>query len=397
MRVTDRPTGPLRPNQQRVLDALARADGLRRSDLVRQLGLPKATIAGLVDDLIARGQVIESTPQPGSGAGRPARSLTLAGPTPAIGALVWSTGLLRVAVVTLAGAVRAERTVSMTPQDDIDGLLDPALALLAEVAAQAGTPVEALSAVALGVPAPFRRGVGMPAPLGPASGTVHGRRSQYVPWLRDDPAGVLSSRTGVPALVENDANLGALGEHRFGAGRDADSMVYIKLGNFTMGAGLIINGQLHRGVTGYAGELAHVQVTEGGMLCVCGGRGCLINEVGQGLLRLVQPAYAHPVTFDAILDLAIQGDPGSQRILRDLGRSIGRPLADLCSWLNPAAIVVDGTVGPAGGYIIEGLNETISRYAAPSTTEAVRLLPGALGAHADLLGAVALVHSEHPH
>jgi predicted NBD/HSP70 family sugar kinase len=383
------PAAALRPNQQRLLAVLGRHDRLRRSELALLLDLPKATVAGLVDDLLARGLVIENTPESGSGAGRPARSVSLAGRPPAAGVLVWSTDLLRVAVASLTGRILAERTVPMAPQEEIDGLLDPGLRLLRAAARDADLRIGDLATVVLGVPTPFQRGVGMPVPASPPGGRGH-----YVGWLRADPATELSKRAGTQATVENDANLGALGEYTFGAGQGLDSLVYLKLGNRSMGAGLIINGRLHRGVTGFAGELAHIQVHNDGVLCVCGGRGCLIHDVGPGLARLVEPAYDGPISFDQMLDLAEQGDPGLRRILGDLGRTIGRPLADLCSMLNPAAIVVDGVLGPAGGYIIEGIREAVTRHAAPTAADAVRILPGTLGAHADLLGAVALARDD---
>jgi len=387
----------LRGNHQRILGALGRSTGLSRGDLAEQLGLPKATVAGLVDELIGRGLVSEGElrTRPGA-AGRPARLVTLTGPPPSVGVLVWSAGLLRVAVASLAGELRAEHTIEMAPQGELDGLLEPGLRLLRRAAKEAGTTVAELANVVLGVPAPFQRGVGMAVPV-PTPAPMSSRRSQYVPWLRADPAGELARRTGTTATVENDANLGALGESVFGAGRGLDSLVYIKLGRASMGAGLIINGRLHRGASGFAGELAHIQVHDGGVLCACGGRGCLINDIGPGLAGLVAPAYPGPLTFEDMLTRADEGDPGLRRVLGDLGRTIGRPLADLCTMLNPAAIVVDGAVGPAGRYIIEGLREMVSRHAAPVTADAVRIVPGELGAHADLLGAVALVRDEQDH
>ncbi|MEV6967784.1 ROK family protein [Hamadaea sp. NPDC051192] len=381
----------LRPSHRRILTELSHAERLRRSDLSRRLDLPKATVAGLVEDLITRGLVVESEPSPAGGAGRPPRTLALAGPPPAVGVLVWSTGLLRVAVATLLGDIVAERTAPMTPQQDIDGLLDPGLTMLREAADEAKAPIGGLTRLVLGVPAPYQRGVGMPVrPTGGPTG-------QYVGWLRDNPGEALSRRSGTATVVENDANLGALGEHAFGAGQGLDSLVYLKLGPRSIGAGLIINGRLHRGANGFAGELAHIQIRDDGVLCACGGRGCLIDEIGPGLTRVLAPAHPEPLTFETMLNLAAEGDVGLRRILGDVGRVIGRPLADLCTLLNPDAIVIDGSIGPAGTYLIDGLAEQVVRYAAPTTAAAVRIVPGALGSQADLLGAVALIRDEQDH
>jgi predicted NBD/HSP70 family sugar kinase len=368
---------------------LARDDGLSRAALARRLLLPKATVTDVVNDLIARGLVAETAAPAASGAGRPAHTLALTGPAPAIGVAVWSTGLLRVAIATLSGRILTDDITVLDPGSPRGALLEPAIEIVETAATAAGYDVNALSAVVLGVPAPFQRGVGLPVRR-PADGSP----GVFAGWLHNDPASELGRRLGTPVFVENDANLGALGEYEFGAGRDRHSLVYVKLGEHSVGAGLIVNGWLHRGVSGFAGELAHIQVDDDGPLCGCGGRGCLIQVIGTGLIETVQPAYEQTLTYPRMLKLAADGDVGMRRILGDLGRSIGRPLADVTTMLNPAAIVVDGTIGDAGVHIIDGMTEQIARHAAPAAAEAVSIVAGSLGERADLLGAVALMHHE---
>jgi predicted NBD/HSP70 family sugar kinase len=197
------------------------------------------------------------------------------------------------------------------------------------------------------------------------------------------------------ALVENDANLGALGEATFGAGRGIDTFLYVKLAR-NVGAGLIVGGRLHRGATGYAGELGHVQVRDDGPLCACGGRGCLHALLGDALVQAVQPAYERALTFRDVLDLAANGESGPRRVLEDTGRTLGRPLADFATLFNPEAIVVDGSFAPAVGYVIAGIRASLERYAAPVAGAAVSVISGALGDDADLLGAAALARQVVP-
>jgi predicted NBD/HSP70 family sugar kinase len=191
-----------------------------------------------------------------------------------------------------------------------------------------------------------------------------------------------------------DANLGALGEYVFGAGRGKPHQIYLKLGRHSFGTGLIFGGRLHRGTTGFAGELAHVQVRNDGPMCTCGGRGCLIQTVSTEMIDLAQPAYEQPLTLATMLSLAEAGDIGLQRLLGDLGRSIGRPLADACTLLNPDLFVLDGSIGPAGHHIFSGITETIDRYATPATSAAARVVMGVLETNAEVLGAVVLVRQE---
>jgi len=152
-------------------------------------------------------------------------------------------------------------------------------------------------------------------------------------------------------------------------------------------------GKLHRGATGFAGELGHVQVSDDGPLCACGGRGCLHGILGDALVRAVQPAYDRPLTFRDVLDLAAGGDSGPRRVLEDLGRTIGRPLADFATLFNPGAIIVDGGFAPAAEYLVAGIREAVDRYAAPVAARAVSVLAGVLGDDVELLGAVALARS----
>ncbi len=382
----------VKPNERRIRAWLARAGEASRTELARELDLPKATVAGVVADLIERGIVAEgaSAQRPAGAPGRPAHVLTLTGPPPAIAVLTWSADMLRVTIATLPGQVLAEHTSAAGPAMSPPAVVDLALRSLATATLTAGRDPAPLAAIVLSVPAPVPQGAGAPGPA-----TAGGRRWGRGPgWLNESLADELARRTGTTALVENDANLGALGEYVFGAGRGQPHQIYLKLGRHSVGTGLILGGRLHRGTTGFAGELAHVQVRDNGPMCTCGGRGCLIQTVGTELIGLAQPAYEQPLTFASMLSLAEAGDVGLQRLLGDLGRSIGRPLADACTLLNPDLFVLDGSIGPAGEHIFRGITETIDRYGNPATSTAARVVMGTLGANAEVLGAVVLVQQE---
>jgi predicted NBD/HSP70 family sugar kinase len=370
----------LRPPHRRVLAEIAIRDEISRNDLTAELELPRATVTSLVRELIARGLVITRETTGTGRRGRPAEILALAGPATVIGVLSPAADGLRVAVATVSGRILAAET---HPISKADFRVDTATGLLGAVASRAGYALGEMSRVVLSIPAPYQRGVGSLA--------RHG--TSYAAWSPVDPAAELAALTGTRVLVENDANLGALGEHRFGAGRGRQSMVYIMLGEHSVGAGLIVNGGLHRGATGFAGELAHIQIRDDGPLCSCGGRGCLIHA-GASLLRSAQSAYDEQLTYPRILALADAGEPGPSRLLGDFGRAVGRPLADTTTILNPEVIVVGGATGAGGRLIVDGIREAVNRYASPPAAEAVAVVPGETGEHADLLGAVALARTE---
>jgi len=411
--------GALSRNRQRVLEALARCPGLTRSDLAHQLGIPKGTVSGVVDSLVRSGRVIEQPPEPPAQArpGRPAKRLVLEGPVPVLGAVVLSGGYLSAAALSYAGHVLSRATARLSRATSEAGMTAPALALLSGVLGGARLHKHQLKVVVVGVPAPIQPGSGVPRPgraaqvdsrpggdeatgrqglghdealAGEGGPPAAGRpRPAFFTWLGTDPAQEVGERLGVPAVSENDANLGALGEAAFGAGQGLDSFVYLKLVG-QVGAGIVAGGRLHRGASGFAGELGHLHVRDDGPLCPCGGRGCLSHLLGDALVEAVQPAYDRPLSFRDVLDLAAAGEAGPRRVLEDLGRTIGRPLADFVTLFNPEAVIVDGSLGPAGGHVASGIQEMIGRFAAPSAARAVEVIAGGLAADADLLGAVAL-------
>jgi predicted NBD/HSP70 family sugar kinase len=194
--------------------------------------------------------------------------------------------------------------------------------------------------------------------------------------------------------MDNDANLGALGELTYGAGVGARDLVYVKVAS-GVGAGLIFGGRLHRGSTGIAGELGHVMVVPEGEVCMCGNRGCLETvAAAPALLKLLGRSRDEELSTETMLALAAEGDPGARRVLADAGRAIGRALADLCNCINPERVVVGGELGAAATPLLEGIRESIQRWALPATAEATAVVPGVLGPRAELLGSLAQVISD---
>lgn len=400
------------PRESDLLRLLGHSAGLTRAELSRHLSLSKATVSAMVGGLLARGAVEESVPSGSQGAvGRPGTLVRLSGPDRTFAVLQWSADALRVVLRDFAGTTLVDRSVSL-----------PAELVLADLVAAADTELTAAHRVAgrdpglttgavLALSAPFQPGVGMPRPHWftdtdpadtypadtesasdtPATGQGGAPMWAYARWLATDPVPALRERLGVPVLAENDANLAALGEAVAGAGRGHGSLAYVKLGACAIGMGLVLDGRIHRGASGFAGELAHIQIDPNGPLCHCGGRGCLRGLLGEALLDAVRPAYDRPITFADVLDLAVAGERGPMRILDDLGRTLGMALADFCTLLNPSAIIIDGGLGAAGPLVAAGVEDSVHRRSAPHAARAVRILCGTLGSDAEPHGAHALL------
>ncbi len=388
----------LRPTEQRVIAVLRRHHRLSRAELAEITGLPRATVVSTVTSLLRRGLLLEHAepnqrPRP---VGRPGTVLSLAHPDGVIGVVTFAHSSTALALCRYDGTVVARRALEIVRTASLDAVVAAVRSGLDQLAE--ASDAGPISVAVVGVPLPFQpgRGTRHPRPLTGELLSTFPTLHPFPAWLLGDPSAVLADSLGVPAIAENDANLGALGEARYGAGRGRRAVIYVAVHD-GVGAGLVLDGTLYRGATGIAGELGHVSVHDNGRLCVCGNRGCLItmHKHGPLLTGEIEAAYGHPVTAADLQSLTTEGDVGVLRLLTDMGRAIGRPLADLAAVLNPDAIVVDATLGSATQPVVDGVRETIARRTPPMINEAITVLPGQLGDSAQLLGAVALAREAH--
>ncbi len=150
---------------------------------------------------------------------------------------------------------------------------------------------------------------------------------------------------GAPACaveIGNDANLGAVAEHRFGVAQGVDDVVYVMVSD-GVGAGLVLDGRLYEGAVGGAGELGHVTVVPGGYVCRCGNRGCLETVAGaRALITALTLTHGGDTTPADIVRADRDGDERARRVLCDAGRAVGRALGPLCTVLDPALVVIGG-------------------------------------------------------
>ncbi|UER54614.1 ROK family glucokinase [Kineosporiaceae bacterium SCSIO 59966] len=293
-------------------------------------------------------------------------------------------------LVTEAG--RVVRTVRReTPANDVTAIEDAAADAVAELVAE--HDVEAVGVAAAGF-------------VGVDRSTI-----VFAPNLawRDEPMGRdLESRTGLPVVVENDANAAAWGEFRHGAGRDIEDMVLVTVGT-GLGGGVVTDGRLLRGHAGFAAELGHVRVVPDGHRCGCGNRGCweqyasgraLVREARElastdspMAARLLELADGRPERIEGphVTQAAEEGDPAAIELLADLGRWLGEGLASIVAVLDPAVIVVGGGVSAAGDLLLQPTRAAFRRQlTARGYRPEPRIVPALLGNDAGVIGAADL-------
>ncbi|MEV4923275.1 ROK family transcriptional regulator [Streptomyces roseoverticillatus] len=369
-----------RANLERVVRAVRTAGSLTQAEIARTTGLSAATVSNIVREL-KEGGTVEVTPT--SSGGRRARSVSLSGDAGVVVGVDFGHTHLRVAVGNLAQRVLAEDAEPLDVDASAAQGLDRAEQLVRRLIDDVGIDPGKIIGVGLGVP----------GPIDVESGTL-GSTAILPGWAGTNPRDELAARLSVPVHVDNDANLGALGELVWGAGRGAADLAYIKVAS-GVGAGLVINGQIYRGPGGTAGEIGHITLDESGPVCRCGNRGCLETfTAARYVLPLLHSAHGTDLTVARMVQLAREGDPGCRRVISDVGRHIGSGVANLCNLLNPRRVVLGGDLAPAGELVLAPIRESVSRYAIPSAARQLEVVPGALGGRAEVLGALALVLSE---
>jgi predicted NBD/HSP70 family sugar kinase len=366
-------------NRQRIVDALGQLGVASRADVARRTGLSATTVSTVVAGLQDAGLVVEVDDAPTTGAasrsGRPGRSIRLARAAGVAVGIEFAEQRVRVAACDRAHQILAEGSREMADADDARQGLDAAAALVDEVLGQAGIDPDELIGV----------GLGLPGPIHLSSGKV-GLSAILSGWVGLTVADEMSARLGVTVHVDNDANLAALAELRWGAGRDHDTLVYVKVST-GIGAGLVIGGRLFRGVGGTAGEIGHVMVDEQGPICRCGSRGCLETVVSIVRVRQQVGFVMHGDEQGSLAGAAQH--PAARRVVLEAGRVLGRALADACNLLDPQRIVLGGELALAGEPLVEGVTESIRRYAQPALGRPEVVL-SALGERAQVVGATRL-------
>lgn len=225
-------------------------------------------------------------------------------------------------------------------------------------------------------------GIGVPGLYDPLAGTTRFLVNLPGPWAGLPVAAPVAEAAGVPAFLINDARAFGLAELRLGAGRGADSMVGLTLGT-GVGGVVIVNGRVHQGHDGTAGEIGHHTIDPDGPWCNCGNRGCV-----EAYARADQICAACGTgTVEEAVERARAGEPRAMRGLADTGRYLGIGIANLITILSPDTVVLGGGVAAAGDLLFEPIRAEVARRVTTTPVERVALVAAQLGTWAGAIGA----------
>lgn len=360
-------------NRTRIIDAIKQFGGLTQVELAGATGLSAATVSNIVKELTTLG-VVQTSPSTRSG--RRAQHVTLARTPGLVGAVQFGLRHMRVALADSSGALLSDHQLPLGADHRADAGLDRAALLIADMMETFDAESAELQGVAVALPAPVEHSSGLIT----SPGIMRG-------WDNVAVAHVMSERIGKPVYVANSSNMGALGELRQGAAAGAQHTLYIQVGQ-RIGAALIINGELFWGANGSAGEFGHTTTDPDGQICRCGNRGCLETVAGGNVLLEALRVSHGVMTLKDMMRYARDGDLGCIRAIADAGRAIGLAAANLCNVFNPERVVVGGDLAHTGSILLDPLRETIERFSLPSTAECITIVPGSLGADAEMIGTI---------
>src|SRR6195952_597123 len=342
-------------NQRRVLDVLLDRGTSTQAEIARETGLAAATVSSIVRELAAA-EVLSTV----AGSGRRGTTVRLARGAGVVAAVDFGHSHVAVALGDMRGRVLGERTHRLPAAFDVDTGMGRAAELLEELLTETDRRRADVRNLGMGLPCPIADGIVMSSAIMPA-------------WVGLNARELAESRLGIRVQVDNDANLGALGEHRRGVGRGHANVVFIKVSS-GVGAGFILDHQVYRGSHGTAGEIGHLTFDEQGPLCRCGSRGCLEAYAATGPAMAMMAPQLPPTSptdpadaslrtgIDTVIAMAKDGNVAARRVFEDAGLHLGWGIAAITNLLNPGVIAVGGDMSHAGDLLLDSARVGLRRH-----------------------------------
>ena len=363
-----------RHNLGTVLRHVHREGHISRAELTSLMGLNRSTIAGLVLELESLGVSERALPVGGvrQGAGRPSAGVRIADEGPYVIAVDLGVERAVVARVGLSGRVLQRARAEVVGDGEAWQVGASVAALIRRVVADA-PPAAPLVGIGISVPGLVRRNDGLI------------RLAPNLEWHDVSFGSIVLAALGldIPVSIANDADLGALAEHRRGAGVGIDDLIYVS-GHVGVGAGVITGGHRMEGAGGYAGEVGHLRFNPQGRPCHCGNLGCWETEVGA---HAIAEAIGYPADKAAQLDDILDGYREPPPGLRETGTALGQGLASIVNAFNPRLVVLGGYFRSLYTLVGAEVNAGLNERALPAPLESVTLALPVLGADSVLLGA----------
>ena len=363
-------------NQALILNLVRQEGYISRAEIAKRTNLSRSTVSNIINELIEAERVQEVEKGQSRGGRRPI-ILRINYRSHCVIGVELATTFVNVIVTDLNADVlyecREPFDIAVGPDAataHVAGMVDRALATV-------GVERSRVAGVGIGIPGPIAYATGktIVPPIMPGWSGVS---------LRDRFRDALH----LPVRVDNDANLGALAEHCWGAAQNVRNVAYLYLGTTGIGAGLILEGAIYRGEIGSAGEIGHTTIDEHGPRCSCGSYGCLESLAGlPWILRRAETLSGKARSLDELIYAVEHGDEAVRAVFVDAARHLGVAVASLLNLYNPGLVVLGGQLAAAGNLLLDTVRTTAQTRALPITLEHCDIVTGTLGDNDVALGA----------
>lgn len=343
-----KPTGDLalikKMNTSIVLDAVLKYAPLSRAQISELTGLNKATVSSLVQDLIDSHLVIESGPGQSSGGRKPVILLFNGTAGYAVG-IDLGVNYIRGSLVDLEGNVIDEQQRALK-QHDAEFAINQLAECIEMLISKAPESPYGIVGIGVGVPG-----------IVDAHGTI--LFAPNLKWRQVELQKLLEERFNMPVTIDNEANAGAQGEQKYGAGRGIRNQIYVSVG-IGIGTGIILDKHLYKGASGFSGELGHLSIEYDGKPCSCGNRGCWELYASENAL-LERAALLGYDNLDDLLLAAADGDEKVRELIHSIGDYLGAGIANIVNVFNPDVVIIGNRMSRAAEWLQPAIQAAVDQ------------------------------------
>ena len=363
-------------NKAIVINIIKEQSPISRAEIAQKTGLNKGTVSSLVAELIEDHLVTESGPGVSSGGRRPVLLLFNQVAGYSIGITLEVNYILGI-LTDFQGNIIIEKNDPHS-QQSVQETMNQLKELIAYLIKAAPHSSYGIVGISIGAPGIINKDGDIL--LAPNLG-----------WKDVSIKSELEAAFLIPVLIENEANLGAYGEKKFGSGQGIENLIYISMG-IGVGSGIIINGDLYKGNNGFSGELGHMTIDTNGPKCRCGNKGCwelyasekaLLNKVNKGKKQ-------HYLHLDDVLELARSSDPSILSSFDEIGHYLGIGMINIIHTFNPEKIIIGNRMANAQAFLEDQVESTIKKHILPLYQFNTEIAFSRFPIHSSTLGASAI-------
>ncbi|PZE20728.1 ROK family transcriptional regulator [Paenibacillus xerothermodurans] len=359
-------------NKSIVLEHVKKHAPISRAKIAEITGLTKATVSTLVHELIDSRLVQEIGEGASSGGRKPMMLLFNHTAGYAVGVEL-GVGHISAVLTDLAGHI-VEHTEAAHSNDSVDAVIHRLIGCIEEMRGRAPDGPYGIVGIGIGIP-------------GIADERGHVLFAPNLGWEGVPLRARIEEHFRLPVVIDNEANAGALGEKEFGAGVNTSHLIYVSVSS-GIGTGVIINGQLYRGVSGFSGEIGHTSIEFNGRACRCGNVGCWeLYASEQAMLQQAQMLPGRPTDVAALARLAEQDNPEAAALLDQTGYYLGVGLINVINTFNPEQIIIGGSMVALKQWLLPPILQCIQQRSLPLTRAGLEIEFSALRGRSTLLGA----------